>query len=330
MISAVLLLLLLLQGDMGFSLALSMVFVFALAQFPSGFTSPITGPAFLWSPHHLGSSDYGVKDVVDYRTISPKDLAKTVLSEGGWSNLVQAVDIALVFIGRKLQSSDISKNKDVDRDLINLLKDSFTTSNFSMAFPYVSISEETETMENSLISGFTENRENHLGVNDVAFMGSCSIEGEGLTKLTSLHAVHEHVGSRMQRKKLGQTDTIVFCDGHSQPSEEFEQKNVEGEILSQLIDLLKQSGAKYAVLYASDPYRSLQYPSHLAMKRFLAEGTVGNAPDNSTRCDGVCQIKSSLLEGVFVGIVLLIILLSGLCCMMGIDTPTRFETPQES
>lgn len=127
-----------------------------------------------------------------------------------------------------------------------------------MAFPYVSISEETETMENSLISGFTENCENHLGVNDVAFMGSCSIEGEGLTKLTSLHAVHvmwlevyyiqccesylsvskillmlkiiqEYVGSRMQRKKQGQTDMIMFCDGHSQPSEEFEQKNVEGE-----------------------------------------------------------------------------------------------------
>lgn len=29
-------------------------------------------------------------------------------------------------------------------------------------------------------------------------------------------------------------------------------------------------------------------------------------------------------------IVLLIILISGICCMMGIDTPTRFETPQES
>ncbi|RVX13000.1 hypothetical protein CK203_009710 [Vitis vinifera] len=30
------------------------------------------------------------------------------------------------------------------------------------------------------------------------------------------------------------------------------------------------------------------------------------------------------------GIVLLIILISGLCCMMGIDTPTRFEAPQDS
>lgn len=32
----------------------------------------------------------------------------------------------------------------------------------------------------------------------------------------------------------------------------------------------------------------------------------------------------------FQAIVLLIILISGLCCMIGIDTPTRFETSQES
>lgn len=30
------------------------------------------------------------------------------------------------------------------------------------------------------------------------------------------------------------------------------------------------------------------------------------------------------------GIVFLLILISGLCCMAGIDTPTRFETPQDS
>ena len=30
------------------------------------------------------------------------------------------------------------------------------------------------------------------------------------------------------------------------------------------------------------------------------------------------------------GIVLLVILISGLMCMMGIDTPSRFEAPQES
>ncbi|KAK9151212.1 hypothetical protein Syun_009521 [Stephania yunnanensis] len=62
---------------------------------------------------------------VDYRTIPPKDLAKFVLSEGGWLKLL----------------------------------DSFSRSNFSMAFPFVAASEEISNMEDSLITGFI----NHCG-----------------------------------------------------------------------------------------------------------------------------------------------------------------------
>ncbi|KAK9147943.1 hypothetical protein Scep_006700 [Stephania cephalantha] len=45
---------------------------------------------------------------VDYRTIPQKDLAKFVLSEGGWSKLLctgekvrRLVDVALVFVGKE-------------------------------------------------------------------------------------------------------------------------------------------------------------------------------------------------------------------------------------
>jgi hypothetical protein len=50
------------------------------------------------------------------------------------------VDVAIVFLGSKLQSSDISKDKQVDPALADTLKLSFTNSEFSMAFPYVSTS----------------------------------------------------------------------------------------------------------------------------------------------------------------------------------------------
>lgn len=73
-----------------------------------------------------------------------------------------------------------------------------------------------------------------------------------------------------------------------------------GEVLSELISSLEQSGATYAILYASEPFRSLEYPTHLSLSRILAEDTSGNGSSNSTFCDGVCQIKTSLLEGVFV------------------------------
>lgn len=46
------------------------------------------------SEHHnailllLRLSSHGVKEVINYQAISPKDLAKSVLSEGGWSNFM--------------------------------------------------------------------------------------------------------------------------------------------------------------------------------------------------------------------------------------------------
>lgn len=299
------------------------------AQMPYAMPSPSTVPAFLWSPHNYGLSHSDVKAVVDYRTLSPKDLAKSVLSEGGWSNIVcsgknrdQKVDIALVYVGSKLQLSDISKVEHKDPTLLNLLKTSFTSSNISVAFPYVAVSDGKSTLENSLISGFTENCGNELGVNHIAYMESCSVDGENLKKLQGLKSLEDFVGSRMEAGVSGKTDLVVFCD---EGSNELNQGQSEGKTLSAIVNFLEKSGATYTVLYASDPYRSLPYPPHLAM-RFLAED---NTSSNSTHCEGVCQIKSSLLEGLFVGLVLLIILISGLCCMMGIDTPTRFEAPQE-
>lgn len=73
-----------------------------------------------------------------------------------------------------------------------------------------------------------------------------------------------------------------------------------GEILSELINFVEQSGVKYAALYVSDPLRSPHYPSSQELGRFLAENASGNQSANSTICDEVCQIKSSLLEGLLV------------------------------
>lgn len=297
------------------------------AYTPFGFALPSTVPAFLWSPHHLHES----KEAVNYQTVSPTDLANSVLSEGGWSNLLcsgdklqQSVDLALVFIGRELQSSDISGNRNANPALVDLLKVSFTRSNFSMAFPYVAAPEE-ETMENLLVSGFTEGCGNDFGAKNVFFTKSCSVEGGSFQKLANLDSFHDHLASRMEQRTQGHADLVVFCSEGSNSLKEQEPRP-ENEIITELISSVEQSGAKYAALYVSDPYR---YPSYHELRRFLAE-SAGNGSDNATSCNEVCQIKSSLLEGVLVGVVLLLILISGLCCMMGIDTPTRFETPQDS
>ncbi|OVA03908.1 hypothetical protein BVC80_1321g55 [Macleaya cordata] len=307
------------------------------AQIPFGLTLPSTVPAFLWSSHQHESLYNGMEKTVDYRTISQKDLAKFVLSEGGWSkflcsgeNLQQSVDIALVFVGTELQTSDISRNEHADTTLMDSLEVSFMRSNFSRAFPYVAASQEKETMESSLLSGFTETCAHGLGINNIAFLESCSIEAEDFKKLADIPSVHDYLISRMEKKQKGQTDLIVLCNGGSHSSEKLDQTWSEGLILSRLISAMEKLGASYTVLYASDPYRLVPYPSYRELDRFLAEGTIGNGSANGTFCDGVCQIKSSMLEGLLVAVTLLIILISGLCCMMGIDTPTRFEAPQDS
>lgn len=312
-----------------------LVALLVASQIPSGLSLPstYTVPAFLWSPHY-----HRVKTAINYQTISPKDLAKSVLSEGGWSNLLcpsngvhQPLDLALVFVGTELQSSDISATKHTDPALVDLLKVSFTQSNFSMAFPYIATSEK-DAMESSLVSGMSEICGQNFGFSNVRFSESCSMEGDNVQKLSDLHSVHDYLVSRMEKRSNGEADLVVFCHKGSDSSKELEHPDPDSEskIFSELLSSVDQSGAKYAVLYVSDPIKSIQYPSHRELERFLAESASGNASANSTACDEVCQIKSSLLEGLLVAIVLLIILISGICCMMGIDTPTRFETPQES
>lgn len=59
-----------------------------------------------------------------------------------------------------------------------------------MAFPFVALSEEKEAVENTLISGFTETCGHDLGVSNVAFLESCSVEGGNFKKLADLHSLH--------------------------------------------------------------------------------------------------------------------------------------------
>jgi len=295
--------------------------------------APVTAPAFLWAPKNYGFRSDDAKEVVDYQTISPKNLAKSVLEEGGWSTFMcsredteKHVDVAIVFIGSKLQSSDISKDKHVDPALADTLKLSFTKSEFSMAFPYVSTSDD-EKLEESLLSGFAENCESGFGRNRIAYTDTCAVSGQDLKTYHNMDAINDLVVSG-RTNPSGQTDVIVFCSGGF---EKLGTAESEGELLSQLVDLLKLSGARHTILYASQPSGYLlENHSGSPLARHLAERTNGTKTGLLSKCDGECLVKSTLLEGTFVGIVLLIILISGLMCMMGIDTPSKFEAPQES
>ncbi|KAL8546735.1 hypothetical protein ACS0TY_006457 [Phlomoides rotata] len=313
------------------SAALLVALLLVTAQLPLGLSFSSTAPAFLWSPHLDGK-----KEMVDYRILAPRDLAKSAMTEGGWSTYLcsredaqQSKIFAFLFIGTELHSQEISRPSKTDPALIDLLKDSFANSNSSFAFPYVVAGDDKVSIESSLISEVVDTCQQNSGIS-IALVGSCSVDGEKFDKLNDAHSVHDYLNSRVEKVSDGHTDLIVVCPGGSVSSQDSDLPRSESSILSQLLNTVNQLGAKYSVLYISDPSRSIEHLSRQGVERFLAEGTVGNESVKTTLCDGVCQIKSSLLEGILVGIVLLIILISGLCCMMGIDTPTRFETPQDS
>ncbi|CAH2033455.1 unnamed protein product [Thlaspi arvense] len=309
-----------------------------------GLASQSTVPAFLWSPH-LQSSNGEMNEAVNYRVMSAKDLVGSVFRQGGWSSflcsekkLEQPVDVALVFIGRELLSLDVSSNQNPDPALVNTLKNLYTASNFSLAFPYITAPEE-EMMENLLLSGLKEACPHNVGFSsNIVFSESCFVEDGTVRKLSNVQSFKDHLVARKETRKEGETDLVVLCSEGSESSIRSDQSHSDREIISELVSSVEQSGTKYAALYVSDPY---WYTSYKTLQRFLAETATGNTTVKATTtCDELCKFKSSLLEGILVsvlirsvassqGIVLLIILISGLCCMAGIDTPTRFETPQD-
>ncbi|CAH2053822.1 unnamed protein product [Thlaspi arvense] len=315
-------------GVVAFLVALS---VASLVEF--GLASPNTVPAFLWSPH-LQSGNGEMDEAVNYQVMSAKDLVSSVFTRGGWSNflcsekkLEQPVDVALVFIGRELLSSDVSSIKNSDPSLVNTLNNLFTASNFSLAFPYIAAPEE-ERMENLLLSGLKEACPHNVGVRNIVFSESCSVEDGTVQKLADLQSFKDHLLARSETRKEGETDLVVVCSEGSKSNSQSGHSHSERESISELVSSVEQSGSKYTALYVSDPY---WYTSYKTLQRFLAESGTGNSTVGvTTTCDELCKFKSSLLEGILVGIVFLLILISGLCCMAGIDTPTRFETPQDS
>ncbi|KAG2315635.1 hypothetical protein Bca52824_018757 [Brassica carinata] len=299
----------------------------ALSVVEFGLASPNTVPAFLWSPH-LQAANGELDEAVNYQVMSAKDLVGSVFTHGGWSNFLcsekkveQPVDVALVFIGRELQSSDVSSKRNSDPSLVNTLNGLYTSSNFSLAFPYISAPEE-ERMESLLLSGLKEACPHNVGVSNIVFSDSCFVEDGTIQKLSDLQSFKDHLLARRETRKEGETDLVVLCSESS-------ESHSERESISELVSSVEQSGSKYTALYVSDPY---WYTSYKTLQRFLAESATGNSSSVgvSTTCDELCKFKSSLLEGILVGIVFLLILISGLCCMAGIDTPTRFETPQDS
>ncbi|KAK9160499.1 hypothetical protein Syun_006840 [Stephania yunnanensis] len=183
---------------------------------------------------------------VDYRTIPQKDLVKFVLSEGGWSKLLctgekvrRLVDVALVFVGKELQSSATSGNEHEDPTILHLSR-----SNFSMAFPLVLCIERRAKQHGGFIDhGVLRSLWARLRAQEV--LESCAVDK--YQKLANLQSAHDYLVSRVEKRQEGQIDLIILCSGSSDSSE-LDGVWSEGEALSELINYVERSGSSYTRL----------------------------------------------------------------------------------
>ncbi|GJP52336.1 hypothetical protein CLOM_g11464 [Closterium sp. NIES-68] len=60
------------------------------------------------------------------------------------------------------------------------------------------------------------------------------------------------------------------------------------------------------------------------------QDVAGDVVVAKNKCGPTCKTRTALLEGIFAGIVMLMILVSGLTVLSQIDTPTRFEVSREA
>lgn len=316
---------------MATSLFVFALFLFACHRFSPTIASSPTAPAFLWSDHR--SVGLHTQGAVDYRVFSSQTLVDTLMQKFDWSSLLcnpnngekERLDAVVAFIGNELHSEDIARDSSIDSSpVLRILKEHFSSSSYSVALPYVSVSSENGGILNTLVSTIKDSCNLKTRPGKTVIVGSC-LKGafdakspyltEGIELVDNAESVKDFILSRKASRKMSETDIILACSVSNVGLED------EGDMLATVLSALRQSGTSNAVLYASDPLGATG--GYRYNGRMLASNT-------TSTCDELCETIAGVYEGVIVAITLLIILISGLCCMMGIETPSRFESSHDS
>lgn len=103
-------------------------------------------------------------------------------------------------------------------------------------------------------------------------------------------------------------------------------------VVSALNEVLKQSGKGFVGMYTAQP-QGAGVPQggsrrHLLLFGF-GEDSKESQEEGPKRNDELFVLQANLLRAFFVVLFTLVALLSGLCCMMSLDTPTRFESAKD-
>ncbi|KAL3684748.1 hypothetical protein R1sor_002770 [Riccia sorocarpa] len=266
-------------------------------------------PAFVWSNVRNLEAD---GPSITYETLTSESLAQTIINELGAQEEVQAVDFVVAFVGNKLRSVEVSRGSTAS-DLLPVIQGAFTSSKSSFAIPYVTPVKDKVTFADTLLSAVSDSKQG-----EVLVAGSCAYGSTGAKMLGSLEQLKAYLTSK---KTDGKTDLVIVC---SDVKSESKLPLSEGGMMEGVLRTLEESKAGYVASYVTDLSR--ENVLSLTQRRQLGAKV---RVSNETFCDELCQTKATILEGLLVGLTLLIILISGICCMAGITTPSRFEQAKD-
>ncbi|EFJ26337.1 hypothetical protein SELMODRAFT_228107 [Selaginella moellendorffii] len=263
----------------------------------SAHSSSAMAPAFIWS--NLRCVDSGQQ--VNYQVSDARSVTRAALEQLDMKKCLdeseKPADLLVAFVGSEVRSVELSN--ELSSYTVEKLKGLILASNSSLSFPYVAAAD-------GISIGSDVVRTLQDSTDLVAAFGCPGT----LSSLSVLEAENYVVSTKAEHAQV-----LLLCLSSS-------ALEPEGQVVQRILSKLEESSVRYVALYASDP---LGFESFYASKhRMLASN------DTKPYCDDVCKTKATLLEAIFVVIVLLMILISGLCCMMGIQTPLRFEKPHES
>ncbi|CAM6101655.1 unnamed protein product [Calypogeia fissa] len=313
----------------------------SVSSLPSLSLPPLV-PAFVWSNHR--KLDSNLPSAISYQTLSSEDFAEKVNSlvlgqqrqqseddDGvgfGQQEESSDLDVVVVFVGTKLRSWDISRGsgttEESSSNILQVLTRVVTSSNSSLSLPYVALPRDGASVADALVKKIVQEEESESKLGEVITTESCKKEEIPQAKRLSLSGLQEYLPTRMNSRGVGKTDLVVVCGRSVLESSRGGSISLsEGETLGEVLWGLDEWSTRYVALYTTDLSGEKDLPVRPRGRQLVS----GDGEDEY--CDSVCQTKATILEGLMVGLTLLIILISGLCCMSGITTPNRFEQSKE-
>ncbi|CAI6006034.1 unnamed protein product [Closterium sp. NIES-64] len=267
--------------------------------------------------------------------------------------------VVLVFLGKEIRTTDLSSPTGSVEPLKALLSQSAS----SKVFPYVQPLDHADTAHalDALLASFSS----LAYAGHAAVSASCGpVSRPGTHRFSGEDSLQDLLNNRASVRASRELDMVLYCsDGPASADSHDDAVAAETTELSNLVSHIKAITPNYALFYTALPDADVGAQRRLlaAADDYPAAGTgaadaaaagggegVGAGADAGAGAEGVegqkvvkaavaknkcgptCKTRTALLEGIFAGIVMLMILVSGLTVLSQIDTPTRFEVSREA